>query len=1117
MHRSAPVALATILAATAPARAQAQNGTQRRAQAPTPFSVPQSTGKFTDPANLAGERVRPRNGRELPIDGGLGTDGKPDNALGLAQMLRKLNTRASLMLIVAHPDDEDGGMLTYYSRGLGARVAVLTLTRGEGGQNQMTGDFEDALGLLRTQELLSADRYMGVDQFFGTEVDFGFTKTKAEAFQKWNHERVLYDAVRAVRIFRPLVIAAVFSGAVTDGHGQHQVSGQIAQEVFKAAGDPDVFPELTREGILPWQPLKVYARVPFSRVTPQGLYDYATGQTVPAEFTNYVTGQKFSTEPTADVTINEGASDPLLTTCAANQSDLPRSLSLLSSREAGSASSSNAPNCHPLSYVQFARIGLGLQRSQIGGGDRISRAGRVDVGYHLYGSRVCAPGLPNPTPNLCNSKSTAAANKHDDGNHHEAGNNPKTGWPTLSHSERVGYRAVREKTPSPRLEPTSFTTTSSDSPALTTRNSVILSAASHTQPAKLKSVILSDRSEAKGAEEPRGSSPNEYSSTLFNPELSTAPSFFDGIDTSIEGIATLMPGAPPTVTESLRGVAAKIAEAQHLFNPTHPERIAPLLAEAETQLIAVLAQLETQHAMLETQESEGFHSQKRSLEKEQLESALHELRVKSVQLNEALRLSLGLELDATDSANRSDLPTETVTSINATASLSTPTPATFFGVSIENSNGKEIGNSTHELHPRGIPLRENSPLSKHLSLAADATREITRPYFSRPNIEQPFYDLHNSSLRNAPVTQPAFVAYAAVGYENQIVQLARVVHSGPQPVQIIPPVSLTLDRNAQVVPDGTRSLNIDVHTETEDHPQGELRLHAPQNWTIRLPQRTLRAGTETFPASLPAHPQAATLKAEAIISGTTYTEGFRPVGYGSLPRTNYYTPATLRVVPVDLKLPPENKRRIGYLPGTGDDVPAALASIGLTPTILKVSDLTPEKLKAFDTVVLGVRTYNAHPDLHGAPTQALLNFASNGGNVVVQYQTPEFTAADAPFPLTTHNERVIDETAPVKLLDPGSPLLTTPNKITEADFNNWIEERGHGFLDTWDPHYTALTETHDPGAPAEHILPQAPQRGGLITTQLGKGRWTYCAFALYRQLPEAVPGAFRLFVNLLNP
>ena len=394
MHRFAPVALATLLAATAPAPLRAQ----------TPFTPPQPTGQFTDPANLAGERVRPRNGRELPIDGGLGPNGQPDNALGLAQMLRRLNTRASLMLIVAHPDDEDGGMLTYYSRGLGARVAILTLNRGEGGQNEMTGDFEDALGLLRTQELLSADRYMGVDtQMFGTEVDFGFTKTKAEAFAKWNHERVLYDAVRAVRIFRPLVIASTFEGAVTDGHGQHQVSGQIAQEVFKAAGDPNVFPELTKEGILPWQPLKVYARVPFSRVSAQGLYDYATGQTVPAEFTNYVTGQTFTTEPTPDVTINEGATDPLLTYAAADLSDLRTKPTNLND---------------PLSYVQFARIGLGLQRSQIGGGDRISRAGRFDVSYHLYGSRVCAPNLPNPTPDLCLSHQSQTVSSRPDSSRH---------------------------------------------------------------------------------------------------------------------------------------------------------------------------------------------------------------------------------------------------------------------------------------------------------------------------------------------------------------------------------------------------------------------------------------------------------------------------------------------------------------------------------------------------------------------------------------------------------------------------------------------------------------------------------------------------------------------------
>jgi hypothetical protein len=253
----------------------------------------------------------------------------------------------------------------------------------------------------------------------------------------------------------------------------------------------------------------------------------------------------------------------------------------------------------------------------------------------------------------------------------------------------------------------------------------------------------------------------------------------------------------------------------------------------------------------------------------------------------------------------------------------------------------------------------------------------------------------------------------------------------------------------------------------------------------------------------------ATAKAK---TGEIYTKGYRPVGYGDLPRTNYYTPAVDRIVPVDLKLPAA--RKIGYLPGTGDAVPEALASIGLTPKILTMADLTVDNLKQFDTVILGVRTYAAHPDLHGAPTQALLEYAKGGGNVVVQYQTAEFTGDDAPYPLTLGRdaEKVVDETDTVRLIeepnDPAQRLLVVPNRIHPDDFNGWVEERGHGFLHSWDNHYSAPTETHDPG--------QDPQRGGLVTTQLSQGRWTYLAFAVYRQLPEAVPGAFRLLVNLLE-
>ena len=271
----------------------------------------------------------------------------------LQQSLRKLGSRASLMMIVAHPDDEDGGMLTYESRGQGARVALLTLNRGEGGQNIMSNDLWDQLALVRTQELLAAGRRYGVDQYFTRVADFGFSKTLDEALSVWGKDRVLYDVVRAVRLNRPLVLAAVFVGGITDGHGQHQVSGEMAQEVFKAAGDPNVFPDQIKAGLLPWTPLKVYARVPSFSISPKGMYDYATGKWAPVRFYDYVAGKWTDAVPSTTLTLNEGAYDPVL-------------------------------GC---SYIQLGREGLGQQKSQ-NGGTGIPLSGDFNVPYHRYGSRV---------------------------------------------------------------------------------------------------------------------------------------------------------------------------------------------------------------------------------------------------------------------------------------------------------------------------------------------------------------------------------------------------------------------------------------------------------------------------------------------------------------------------------------------------------------------------------------------------------------------------------------------------------------------------------------------------------------------------------------------------------
>src|ERR1035441_7955255 len=284
----------------------------------------------------------------IPVDANRG-------AAELTRRLPALNTRASLILITAHPDDEDGGMLAFETRGAGARAALLSLNRGEGGQNAMSPDLYDALGLVRTQELLAADRYYGVDQYWTPAIDFGFTKTREEALDKWGHDRVLADVVRVIRMTRPLVIASVFVGAPTDGHGQHQVAGQMAQEAFAAAGDPNRFPEQIREGVRPWSPLKVYAHVPFFSATPQGMYDYATDKYVPVRFFDYIHKTWSSQTPSTNLEIAEG----------------------------GYAAATG------LTYLQIGREGLGFQKSQ-NDGIAIPPPAPFASAYPRYDSRVPA-------------------------------------------------------------------------------------------------------------------------------------------------------------------------------------------------------------------------------------------------------------------------------------------------------------------------------------------------------------------------------------------------------------------------------------------------------------------------------------------------------------------------------------------------------------------------------------------------------------------------------------------------------------------------------------------------------------------------------------------------------
>jgi hypothetical protein len=227
------------------------------------------------------------------------------------------------------------------------------------------------------------------------------------------------------------------------------------------------------------------------------------------------------------------------------------------------------------------------------------------------------------------------------------------------------------------------------------------------------------------------------------------------------------------------------------------------------------------------------------------------------------------------------------------------------------------------------------------------------------------------------------------------------------------------------------------------------------------------------------------------------------VTYPGLQTIYLSKPAVHRVRAMDVQV--RSGLRIGYLMGSGDDVPEALAQLGVPYDLI-----TPAAdFSKYTTILLGIRAYAVRPDLP-ANNARLLEFAKNGGTVIVQYNTPEFDKNYGPYPYTMgrNPEEVSEEDSPVRLLEPAAPVFQAPNRITLQDFEGWVEQRGSKFFTTWDPQYRALVETQDTG--------QAPQRGIWLEASYGKGKWVYCALAWYRQLPYAVPGATRLFANLIS-
>jgi hypothetical protein len=398
--------------------------------------------------------------------------------------------------------------------------------------------------------------------------------------------------------------------------------------------------------------------------------------------------------------------------------------------------------------------------------------------------------------------------------------------------------------------------------------------------------------------------------------------------------------------------------------------------------------------------------------------------------------------------------------------------------------------------------------------------EPSQPYFTRPNIEQPYYDLARPELRLRSFAPYPLSAWAEFTFDGLPIRIGQVVQTMQrvtgvggvyEPLVVTPAIGVRMEPEARILPLDGSALPVRVTVHTQAAAEGTVALKLPAGWRSEPAEakfRTMSAGdTEPILFTVTtggAMTGAYKIEAVARSGGHDYKTGWQSVGYPGLRPYNLYRPAQLKTRKIDVKLAPG--LRIGYVMGTGDRVPEAIEGLGSVAHLLTAAELTSGDLSAWNVIVVGIRAYSARPELTAAQPR-LDEFVRRGGTLIVQYQSGNFPA---PMPLSMDQrpERVVDEAAPVKLLEPANPLLSWPNAIGAADFDGWIEERGHSFIESWDASYTALTETADPG--------QETQRGGLLTAHPGKGTYIYVAYALYRQLPELVPGAYRLLANLLS-
>jgi hypothetical protein len=600
-------------------------------------------------------------------------------------------------------------------------------------------------------------------------------------------------------------------------------------------------------------------------------------------------------------------------------------------------------------------------------------------------------------------------------------------------------------------------------------------------------------------------------------------SFFDGLDTTLSGLASRLgseEGNAAFLRPALASIAKTVDEAAATFKPTDPSPSAAPLLNGLKQIQDLIEQVKA--------------AQISPAGKAEL---LTQLGTKERQFEEAANLALGMELDASVDAERQQsffgffrqeetfqmsVPGQTFT---VTARLYNRGRQTITAkdIELELPAGWQATRLKSDL--RTLAPNEQAWVQFQVTVPSDA--HYTRPYWHRDDPQQAVYTIDDPQYATLPLPPwpvRAHASYELAGNAGSLSSVVKVKFIDPtygqseRPLAVGPPLAIEVDPPVMVTSthrDGVIAVTVGVRNNVNGAAHGLVRLQAPAGW--RVTPESQRAdfsegsqyknvSFEVSPANL--REGVFPLKAVLEYNGRQYAKGYEIIGRRDIGDFYYYRAAEQQVSAVNVVVPAN--LRVGYIMGAGDEIPSVLQQLGVRVEMIGPEELASGDLSRFHTIVLGIRAYDVRTDVR-AYNRRLLDYVNHGGTLLVQYNASMgvFNAGHfTPYPASLSHDRVTVEEAPVQILDPANPIFRLPNPIGQSDFQGWVQERGLYFMNSWDAHFKPLLASHDPGEPA--------REGGLLVAPYGKGLYLYTGYAFFRQLPAGVPGAVRLFVNLLS-